>query len=97
MAHIKAQKSSYLYFYTILKTSVSTVVLRHFLQITPDIYLKLTYRSPHIDDQTTTWHGPARPDAAGMTHRPTDSAGPARRPIWLNQRKMLKNSAVYGV
>jgi hypothetical protein len=25
-----------------------------------------------------------------MTHRPANRAGPARRVIWLNQRKMLK-------
>jgi hypothetical protein len=51
----------------------------------------------HIDDQTTTRHGLARPDAAGTTHRSADRAGLARRVIWLNQRKMLKNSAGSGV
>jgi hypothetical protein len=31
----------FLYFYTILKAPVSTVVARHFLQITPHSYFKL--------------------------------------------------------
>jgi hypothetical protein len=29
----------------------------------------------------------------GTSCRPTDCAGPAHRPIWLNQHKMLKNDA----
>jgi hypothetical protein len=37
----QAHKRSNTYIYTILKASVSTVVMRHFLQITPHNYFKL--------------------------------------------------------
>jgi hypothetical protein len=50
-----------------------------------------------FNDQTTTQHGPARPNASGTAHRSTDRAEPARRAIWLNHRKMLKSGAGGGI
>jgi hypothetical protein len=49
-----------IYIYIILKAPVSTVAPRHFLQITPHSYFKLTCTP--IDGQTATRHGP---DARG--------------------------------
>jgi hypothetical protein len=52
--------------------SVPSVQLTSMSQTTP----------PHIDGQTTAWHGLARPDARssgpGTAHRPADRVGPAR-------------------
>jgi hypothetical protein len=88
--------------YTILKAPVSTVVPYHFLQITTHSYSKLIRCTP-IDGQTTARH---RPNARGPQLWPKHvmpaywlcRVSPlARRPIWLNQRKILKNGAKGGV
>jgi hypothetical protein len=96
----------YLFYYNLFY-HLSILYLKHqfqrssrviFLQITPHSYFKLICCTP-TDDQTAAPHGPhGRGPQLWLRHVMSAcwlcrTSPLARRPIWLNQRKMLKNDA----
>jgi hypothetical protein len=100
----------YLFYYNLFY-HLSILYLKHqfqrssrviFLQITPHSYFKLICCTPTYD-QTAAPHGPhGRGPQLWPRHvMPAcwlcRTSPLARRPIWLNQRKMLKNGAGGGV
>jgi hypothetical protein len=69
-----------------------------FLQITPHSYFKLTWCTLQMaKQQPGTGQTPAGHNSGPDTsRRPADYVRPAHRPIWLNQRKLLKTMEEVG-